>query len=107
MKQLTRGVLQHFKRVIENIIRKKRGSNELLMSDDVSIKALWKNALSKNFSNLTRKIFATGCDIFLPIADGYLEETFLVAHTAPFLKGKALECVYRTRRRVLQTRQIR
>ncbi|WP_034988806.1 beta-N-acetylhexosaminidase [Bartonella senegalensis] len=89
------------KRVIENVIRKKIGFDGLLISDDVSMKALWNNAFSENFSDLTRKIFAAGCDIVLH-CNGHLEEMCAIAHTAPFLKGKALERVHRASRRILQ-----
>ncbi|WP_019219648.1 glycoside hydrolase family 3 N-terminal domain-containing protein [Bartonella florencae] len=48
------------KKVIENVIRKKRGFDGLLILDDVSMKALSKFTFSEKFSDLICKIFATG-----------------------------------------------
>ncbi|AQX28292.1 MULTISPECIES: beta-N-acetylhexosaminidase [unclassified Bartonella] len=80
------------KRVIENVIRKKIGFDGLLMSDDLSMKALSGSKLSKNLSDLTSKIFSAGCDIVLH-CHGKQQEMHLVANAAPFLEGKALERV--------------
>ncbi|WP_332060390.1 beta-N-acetylhexosaminidase [Bartonella sp. CB74] len=80
-------------RVIKDVVRKKIGFGGLLMSDDVSMKALSGNILSENFSDLTRKIFAAGCDIILH-CNGNLEEMLAIAHATPFLEGKALERAY-------------
>lgn len=80
------------KRVIENVIRKQIGFDGLLMSDDISMKALSVRTFSKNLSDLTRKIFAAGCDIVLH-CNGNLKEMLTIAHATPFLSGKALKRV--------------
>ncbi|MCZ2203773.1 beta-N-acetylhexosaminidase [Bartonella sp. A05] len=80
------------KRVIENVIRKKIGFDGLLMSDDISMKALTGRSFSENLSDLTLKIFAAGCDLVLH-CNGNLEEMLAIAHVTPFLSGKALKRV--------------
>ncbi|WP_336279057.1 beta-N-acetylhexosaminidase [Bartonella sp. CB175] len=89
------------KRVIEDVIRKNIGFDGLLMSDDVSMKALSGSTFSVSLSDLTRKIFAAGCDIVLH-CNGNLEEMLAVAHAASFLKGKSLERAYSACTKVLQ-----
>nr|WP_236839913.1 hypothetical protein [Bartonella quintana] len=56
----------------------------------LSMKALSGSTLSENFSDLTRKIFAAGCDIVFH-CNGNLEKMFAIAQITPFLKDKALE----------------
>ncbi|EJF81883.1 beta-N-acetylhexosaminidase [Bartonella doshiae] len=90
------------KKVIENVIRRKIGFDGLLMSDDVSMKALSGSMFSKNFSDLARKIFAAGCDIILH-CNGNLEEMYAIAHATLFLKGKALKRTHDACKRVLQS----
>ncbi len=87
------------KKVIENVIRQKIGFDGLLMSDDLSMKALSDSSLSENLSDLTSKIFAAGCDIVLH-CHGQLQEMHTVADAAPFLEGKALERVCSIRSKV-------
>ncbi|WP_455481158.1 beta-N-acetylhexosaminidase [Bartonella sp. B12(2025)] len=89
------------KEVIENIVRKKIGFDGLLMSDDVSMKALSGTTLAKSFSDLTRKVFTAGCDIILH-CNGNLEEMFAITQMTPFLKGKALERAYSACSRISQ-----
>ncbi|WP_455474542.1 beta-N-acetylhexosaminidase [Bartonella sp. B30(2025)] len=88
-------------KVIENAIRQKIGFDGLLMSDDVSMKALSGTAFSANFSDLTHRIFAAGCDIVLH-CNGNLKEMLAVAHATPFLKGKALKRACSACTKVLQ-----
>lgn len=90
------------KKVIENVIRKKIGFDGLLMSDDVSMKALSGLSLSKNFSDLTRKVFAAGCDIILH-CNGNLQEMCMIARMTPFLKGKALKRAYSAYTKISQS----
>lgn len=87
------------KKVVEDIIRKKIGFDGLLMTDDVSMKALSESACSNNLSDLTHKIFAAGCDVVLH-CNGNLEEMLVIAHATPFLSGKALERAYNAHTRV-------
>src|SRR5690606_13318514 len=70
-------------RVIEEIIRQEIGFDGLLMSDDVSMKAL-----SGDFASRTRAIFAAGCDVVLH-CNGRMEEMQAVADETPVLSGKA------------------
>lgn len=72
------------KRMIEEFIRGKIGFDGLLMSDDVSM-----SALSGDYSQRTKSIFAAGCDIVLH-CNGVMEEMAKVADATPELEGKAL-----------------
>jgi len=72
-------------RVITDIIRGEMGFDGLLMSDDVSMKAL-----AGSFAERTRAIFAGGCDVVLH-CNGRMDEMRVVAAETPLLSGKALE----------------
>ncbi len=71
--------------VIEKIIRGYIGFDGLLMSDDVSM-----NALSGDFHQRTRAIFAAGCDMVLH-CNGVMDEMKAVMADTPVLTGKPLE----------------
>ena len=71
--------------VVEDIIRGEIGFDGLLMSDDVSMKAL-----SGDFAARTDAIFAAGCDVVLH-CNGLMEEMKVVAGRTPALEGRALE----------------
>jgi len=70
----------HSKKVID-IIRKKIGFKNLIMSDDISMKAL-KFSISKN----TTQAFNAGCDIVLH-CNGKYNEMLIVAKNSPLLSG--------------------
>jgi beta-N-acetylhexosaminidase len=70
-------------RVIADIIRGEIGFDGLLMSDDVSMKAL-----SGDFGARTHAILAAGCDLVLH-CNGDLAEMQAVAEATPSLQGKA------------------
>lgn len=70
-------------RVIAEIIRGRIGFDGLLMSDDVSMKAL-----SGDFAERTRAILAAGCDVVLH-CNGDMEEMRAVAAETPALGGTA------------------
>ena len=72
-------------KVIETIIRGEIGFEGLLMSDDVSMKAL-----SGDFATRTTDILAAGCDIVLH-CNGVMDEMRAVASRARPLEGTALE----------------
>lgn len=72
-------------RVIDDIIRGEIGFDGLLMSDDVSMKAL-----SGDFSQKARAILAAGCDVVLH-CNGVMDEMTAVASATPALAGRALE----------------
>ena len=69
--------------VIAETIRGHIGFDGLLMSDDVSM-----NALSGDFAERTRAIFAAGCDIVLH-CNGDMAQMQAVASASPTLSGKA------------------
>ncbi len=71
--------------VIEQIIRGHIGFDGLLMSDDVSM-----NALSGDFHERTRAIFAGGCDMVLH-CNGVMDEMKAVMAETPMLAGKPLQ----------------
>lgn len=71
--------------VIDQIIRGHIGFDGLLMSDDVSM-----NALSGDFHQRTRAIFAAGCDMVLH-CNGVMDEMKAVLSETPILGGKALK----------------
>lgn len=73
--------------VIQTIIRDLIGFDGLLMSDDLSMKAL-----SGDFAQLTQQTFAAGCDLVLH-CNGNMQEMVPVAENAPVLSGRALERV--------------
>ncbi|MBO6636817.1 MAG: beta-N-acetylhexosaminidase [Roseitalea sp.] len=72
-------------RVIEDVIRTQIGFDGLLMTDDLSMRAL-----SGDFSARTKASLSAGCDLVLH-CNGLLEEMRPVAEAAPHLSGKALE----------------
>ncbi len=69
-------------RLISDIIRGEIGFDGLLMSDDVSMKAL-----SGDFTARTDAIFAAGCDVVLH-CNGVMDEMVPVASRTPVLAGK-------------------
>jgi beta-N-acetylhexosaminidase len=69
---------------IAEIIRGEIGFDGLLMSDDVSMKAL-----SGDFAARTEAILAAGCDVVLH-CNGVMEEMRAVAGAVPVLAGEAL-----------------
>ena len=70
----------HSKKVL-NVIRKKIGFKNLIMSDDISMKAL-KFSISKN----TTQAFNAGCDIVLH-CNGKYNEMLIVAKNSPLLSN--------------------
>ena len=70
----------HSKKVL-NIIRKKIGFKNLIISDDISMKAL-KFSISKN----TTQAFNAGCDIVLH-CNGKYNEMLIVAKNSPLLSS--------------------
>lgn len=72
-------------RVIAEIIREKLGFDGLLISDDVSMKAL-----SGDFSSKADAIFKAGCDVILH-CNGVLEEMAEISAHTPVLQGAALQ----------------
>lgn len=72
------------RRMIDDVIRGAIGFDGLLMSDDVSMKAL-----AGDFASRTRAIFAAGCDMALH-CNGDLDEMREVAAETPRLAGDAL-----------------
>ncbi len=71
-------------KAVAEIIRGELGFDGLLMSDDVSMKAL-----SGDFAGRTQAILAAGCDVVLH-CNGLMEEMRAVAGVAPALSGEAL-----------------
>jgi beta-N-acetylhexosaminidase len=72
------------KKVISGIIRKQTGFRGLLMTDDLSMKAL-----SGSYAEKTRRALDAGCDIVLH-CNGDMAQMEEVAAAAGVLKGKAL-----------------
>ncbi|SCX84708.1 beta-N-acetylhexosaminidase [Microvirga guangxiensis] len=70
--------------VIRDIIRGHIGYDGLLMTDDLSMKAL-----SGSFREKTEAAFAAGCDMALH-CNGHMEEMAEVAEASPILEGEAL-----------------
>lgn len=70
--------------VINCVIRDMLDYDGLLMSDDISMKAL-----SGNLDDIARDIIAAGCDIVLHCS-GVLQETIAVANAVPDLQGDSL-----------------
>jgi beta-N-acetylhexosaminidase len=73
------------RKVVQEIIRQAIGFDGLLMSDDLSMKAL-----SGSFTERTLALFAAGVDMALH-CNGQLEEALPVAEASPRLDGKAAE----------------
>jgi beta-N-acetylhexosaminidase len=72
------------KKVIKSIIRERIGFDGLLMTDDLSMKAL-----AGSYAEKCQKALAAGCDVVLHCS-GILENMEEVAAAAGTLKGKAL-----------------
>jgi beta-N-acetylhexosaminidase len=72
------------KKVISTVIRKQIGFRGLLMTDDLSMKAL-----SGSYAEKTRRALDAGCDIVLH-CNGEMAQMEEVAASAGVLKGKAL-----------------
>jgi beta-N-acetylhexosaminidase len=72
------------KRVIRDVIRKQLGYNGLLMTDDLSMKAL-----SGTYAEKTRAALEAGCDVVLHCS-GILADMEYVAEAATPLTGKAM-----------------
>jgi beta-N-acetylhexosaminidase len=75
----------HSAKVIDGIVRGEVGFDGLLMSDDVSMKAL-----SGDFATKAAAILAAGCDLVLH-CNGVMEEMRAVAGAAGSLSGKPLQ----------------
>lgn len=71
-------------KVIKSVIRKQLAFNGLLMSDDLSMKAL-----GGTFAEKTAASLKAGCDLVL-YCHGVFNEMVEVAAAAPLLKGKAM-----------------
>ncbi len=72
------------KTVVRDVIRKQLGFNGLLMTDDLSMKAL-----SGSFAEKTKGALEAGCDVVLH-CNGVIEEMSEVAEAAAPLIGKAM-----------------
>jgi beta-N-acetylhexosaminidase len=72
------------KRVIRDVVRKQLGFNGLLMTDDLSMKAL-----SGSFAEKTAAALDAGCDVVLHCS-GVLSEMEEVAAAAPLLADRAM-----------------
>lgn len=75
-----KNTVTHSKKVL-NIIRKKIGFKNIIMSDDISMKAL-KFSIAKN----TTQAFKAGCDIVLH-CNGKYNEMLIVAKNSPLLSS--------------------
>jgi beta-N-acetylhexosaminidase len=73
------------KKIIREIIRGSIQFDGLLLSDDLSMKAL-----SGSFEERTANLFEAGCDIALH-CNGQMDEAEAVARYAPVLQGRSLE----------------
>ena len=71
--------------VIRDVIRDDIGFDGLVMSDDLSMRAL-----EGGFRERTRAVFAAGCDLALH-CNGRLDEMEAVAAETPVLEGRALK----------------
>lgn len=74
----------HSKRMIRDVIRKQLGFNGLLMTDDLSMKAL-----SGSFQSKVTRALDAGCDVVLH-CNGVMAEMEQVAEAASPLAGKAM-----------------
>jgi beta-N-acetylhexosaminidase len=72
------------RKVISTIIRKKIGFRGLLMTDDLSMKAL-----AGSYAERTKRALEAGCDVVLH-CNGEMDQMEEVAEAAGFLKGKPL-----------------
>jgi len=73
------------KKVVGEIIRKEIDFDGLLMTDDLSMKAL-----SGDLGDLAKEAFEAGCDLVLH-CNGEKEEMQKIAAATPWLEGKSLE----------------
>ena len=73
------------KKVVGEIIRKEIDFDGLLMTDDLSMKAL-----SGDLGDLAKGAFEAGCDLVLH-CNGEIEEMQKIAAATPWLEGKSLE----------------
>ena len=80
--------------VLENVVRGEIGFDGLLMTDDLSMKAL-----EGTFFERAARAFAAGVDLVLH-CNGDLAEAGAVAQAAPVLAGGSLERVERAREAV-------
>ena len=85
--------------VVEKIIRGHIGFRGLLMSDDLSMKAL-----SGDYGDRARAVFAAGVDVALH-CNGDWAETEPVAMAAPYLTGKSLKRAERALKFLKRPRQ--
>jgi len=72
-------------KVIETVIQGEIGFDGLLMTDDLSMKAL-----AGDIGTLSRRAFMAGCDLVLH-CNGNMDEMLSVAENTPWLSGKGLE----------------
>jgi beta-N-acetylhexosaminidase len=72
------------RRVVRGVIRRHIGFDGLLMTDDLSMKAL-----GGDFGDRVRRALAAGCDVALH-CNGVMAEMRAVAEAAPELRGRAL-----------------
>jgi beta-N-acetylhexosaminidase len=72
------------KKAIEDVIRGSIGFDGLLMSDDLSMRAL-----TGSIADRTRAALAAGCDLALH-CNGNMDEMAAVAASSPYLEGKEL-----------------
>ena len=72
------------RKVITSVIRRQIGFRGLLMTDDLSMKAL-----SGSFAEKTQRALAAGCDLVLH-CNGQMDEMAEVAEAAGHLKGRSL-----------------
>jgi beta-N-acetylhexosaminidase len=70
--------------IIRDVLRKQIGFQGLLMTDDLSMKAL-----SGSYAEKTRRAIEAGCDVVLH-CNGHLDEVQEVAQAAPLLEGRSL-----------------
>lgn len=84
--------------VVQRIIREKIGFDGLLISDDVSMKAL-----AGDFSARAKKIFSAGVDVALH-CNGDLTEARAVASAAPEILGATADRVFRARKKMVEAR---
>lgn len=73
------------KTVVEDVIRGEIGFDGLLMTDDLSMRAL-----SGDFRDRAAASFAAGCDVVLH-CNGVMDELLPVCEATPILTGRALE----------------
>ncbi|EJF90693.1 beta-N-acetylhexosaminidase [Bartonella tamiae] len=86
-------------KVIHEFIRKDIGFDGLLMSDDLSMKAL-----SGSFSDITKDAFYAGCDVVLH-CNGNMEEMIEIVSQTPFLQNKSLMRAQNARNALLKNDQ--